>query len=213
MNVLLFGAPGSGKGTQSLMLVEQHGMDHISTGDLFRLAIKNNTSLGQEAKKYMDQGKLVPDAIVIGMVEEAFQDLQGRGFILDGFPRTVNQAESLEVMLENHSLSVDLAIFLDVPNELLLKRLTGRRVCRTCSSVFHVVTMPSKVSGVCDNCGGQLYQRDDDKEEVIGTRLDAYQSSTQPLKKYYENKDKLAVVDGRGSADEVFRRIESVLKS
>lgn len=212
MNILLFGPPGSGKGTQSVLLVEQHGMKHISTGDLFRNAIKRSTSLGLEAKKYMDQGQLVPDTIVVGMVEEAFEGLKGKSFVLDGFPRTVPQAEALESMLENHHLAIDRAVFLDVPKSLLMERLTGRRICRSCGAVFHIKAKPSKSLGRCDDCGGELYQREDDKDSVIDNRLEAYEKCTQPLKDYYEQLGSLAIVDGAGTTKEVFEKIEMVLK-
>lgn len=214
MNILLFGAPGAGKGTQSAFLTSQHGMHHISTGDLFRLAIKAKSSLGVEAKRYMDQGKLVPDMIVVGMVEEEFIRLHGKSFVLDGFPRTVDQAESLEAMLKNHNLCVDRAVFLEIPMSLLMERLTGRRICRSCGAVYHIAAKPPKVNGVCDDCGGkEIYQREDDKPAVIQTRIEAYEESTRPLKAYYEKSGKLCIVNGEGTADEVFSRIDSVLNA
>lgn len=213
MNILIFGPPGAGKGTQSVKLVKQHGMSHISTGDLFRNSIANKTSLGLEAKKYMDKGELVPDPVVIGIVEESFEKLKGQGFILDGFPRTVPQAESLEAMLKNHGLTIDQAVFLDVNHSLLLKRLTGRRVCKSCGSVFHVYYQPPQNEGTCDKCGGSLYQREDDKEEVITVRLKAYEKSTNPLREYYQLNKKLVVVNGDGSTEEVFEQIEKILQT
>ncbi|MCB0363886.1 MAG: adenylate kinase [Bdellovibrionaceae bacterium] len=213
MNILLFGAPGAGKGTQSALLVENHGMHHISTGDLFRHAIKNSTQLGLEAKKYMDKGELVPDTIVVGMVEEEFGNLKGKSFILDGFPRTVPQAEALESMLKNNSMAIDKAVFLEVPQGLLMERLTGRRICKACGAVFHMAAKPPKSEGVCDECGGELYQRDDDKAEVIKTRLEAYEASTAPLKAYYEEKGRLVTVEGTGETAQVFDRIDSVMKA
>jgi len=212
LNVLLFGPPGAGKGTQSSLLVEKKGMCHISTGEIFRSAIKNNTELGRQAKSYMDKGELVPDSIVVEMVGEFFGNLQGRSFILDGFPRTVVQAEALNTLLAKSQIKIDKAIFLEVPHQLLLERLTGRRVCRSCGTVFHIRANPPKIERECDECGGELYQRDDDRTEVIRTRLEAYEGSTVSLKDFYKEKGCLVVVEGTGGADEVFHRIETILK-
>lgn len=211
MNILLFGPPGAGKGTQSALLVERKSLKHISTGDLFRAAIKNETSLGLEAKKYMDKGELVPDAVVIGMVEEMLQQLNGQNFILDGFPRTVPQAEALDDLLAKLDMQIDQAIFLEVPRDQLLSRLAGRRVCKKCGAVYHVMTKPPKKEGVCDLCGGELLHRSDDREEVIATRLEAYDKSTQPLKEFYKDSGLLVEVEGTGSADEVYSRVDEVL--
>lgn len=178
MNIVLFGPPGAGKGTQSALLVEHLKMVQISTGDLFRAAIKNQTDLGKKAKEFMDKGQLVPDAIVIDMVAEALDKNSGSSFILDGFPRTVVQARALLEMLDRKSLKVGKAVFLEVPSDELLARLTSRRVCKDCGATFNLIGMPSKKAGICDNCGGQLIQRDDDKEEVIKTRLKTYEEST-----------------------------------
>ena len=180
MSIILFGAPGAGKGTQSALLVEKLGMTQISTGDLFRAAIKNKTELGVKAQSYMDQGQLVPDSIVIGMVEEVLKS-GVKNFILDGFPRTVPQAEALDELLKKLNLSISKAIFLEVPKAALMSRLTGRRVCKNCGAVFHIVNKPSKVEGICDNCGGQVVQRSDDKTEVIEARLKSYEEYTSPL--------------------------------
>src|SRR6185312_9322053 len=171
MNIVLFGAPGAGKGTQSALLVERMGMEQISTGDLFRAAIKNKTELGLKAKSYMDKGELVPDAIVIGMVDEVLARLGKNLFILDGFPRTVAQAEALRTILARRAMEIGKAVFLEVPKEELLGRLTGRRVCKSCGAVYHIDSKPPKVAGVCDVCGGEVVQRNDDKEDVIATRL------------------------------------------
>lgn len=213
MNILLFGPPGAGKGTQSALLVERRKMRHLSTGDMFRAAIKNETDLGKEAKRYMSEGKLVPDSVTIGMVEEELGKLHGAAFILDGFPRTVVQAEALEMLLQKRSLKIDKAIFVEVPNSLLLGRLTGRRVCKSCGTTYHIEASPTKQPGICDKCGGAVIQRDDDKEEVIATRLNAYEQSTRPLKDYYQSKGRLVVVDGMGSTVDVFARIERVLNT
>lgn len=211
MSLILFGPPGAGKGTQSSLLMERRGMKQISTGDLFRAAIKNETPLGKEAKSYLDAGKLVPDSVTIGLVEEELGLLKGQGFILDGFPRNVVQAEALESLLEAMSLTVDRVIFLEVPMSMLLGRLTGRRVCKSCGAVYHVDTKPSRASGVCDLCGGEVVQRPDDKEEVIRTRLEAYEQSTRPLKDYYRSKGPYVEVDGTGTSEQVFARVTNVL--
>lgn len=211
MSLVLFGPPGAGKGTQSALLVEKKGYHHISTGDLFRAAIKNQTALGLEAKKYMDKGELVPDSIVIGMVDEKLQQLGGEAFILDGFPRTVPQADALDNLLASLSLKIDHAIFLEVPREQIVKRLSGRRMTPDGKHVYHMEFAPPKVAGICDVTGEKLIQREDDKEDVVKTRLEAYDKSTAPLKDYYRAKSKYEEVDGTGSTEEVFARIESVL--
>ncbi len=174
MNLIFFGPPGAGKGTQSALLIERMKMKHISTGDLFRNAIKTGTKLGVEAKQYLDQGKLVPDSITIGLVEEVLKTLNGQSFILDGFPRTVVQADALGVLLKSMNLKIDMSLFLEVPINLLLGRLTGRRVCKTCGATYHVEAKPPREDGVCTECGvGPIVQRPDDKEDVIRTRLEA----------------------------------------
>ncbi len=211
MNILLFGPPGAGKGTQSALLVERKRMKHISTGDLFRAAIKNQTRLGLEARKYMDKGQLVPDSITIGMVEEVFMTLNGQSFILDGFPRNVAQGEALENLLKGHDLTIDKALFLEVPIDQLMGRLTGRRVCTACGATYHVTASPPKKEGVCDKCGGSVIQRADDKEDVIRTRLMAYEESTKPLKDYYKSANKLVVINGLGATEEVYGQIEKQL--
>ncbi len=212
MNLIFFGPPGAGKGTQSALLIERLNMKHISTGDLFRAAIKNGTRLGTEAKTYLDAGKLVPDSITIGLVDEVLQTLDGKGFILDGFPRTVVQAEALGGLLSRLSLKIDKSLFLEVPLDLLLGRLTGRRICKSCGTTYHIESKPPITAGVCDKCSAAVVQRPDDCEEVIRTRLEAYEMSTKPLKDYYRAKGPFAVVDGTGSSEEVFSRIEQALK-
>ena len=211
MNILLFGPPGAGKGTQSALLVENKRMKHISTGDLFRAAIKNQTRLGLEARTYIDKGQLVPDSITIGMVEEVFMTLNGQSFILDGFPRNVAQGEALENLLKGHDLKIDKALFLEVPIDQLMGRLTGRRVCTACGATYHVTASPPKKEGVCDKCGGSVIQRADDKEDVIRTRLMAYEESTKPLKDFYKSANKLVVINGLGSTEEVYGQIEKQL--
>lgn len=211
MNIVLFGPPGAGKGTQSALLVERLSMRHISTGDLLREEIKKSTRLGTEAKQYMDKGELVPDLVIIGMVEGLLKELGERSIILDGFPRTVPQAESLEKMFAGLGRQISKAIFLEVPRNLLLSRLTGRRVCSSCGSVYHVDDKPSKAAGVCDVCGGAVVQRKDDSGDVIETRLEAYEKSTSPLREYFLKKGKFISIDGVGETEAVFGRIQSQL--
>ena len=210
MNLILFGAPGAGKGTQSSLLIEKKGMTQISTGDLFRAAIKGQTELGKKAQDYMDKGQLVPDSIVIGMVEEVL--LKGlNSFILDGFPRTVAQAEALEVLLKKMNISIGKAIFLEVPMEILMSRLTGRRVCKSCGTVYHIVSKPPTMEGKCDVCGGEVVQRNDDKEDVIETRLKTYQEFTSPLKEFYKKSGKYVEVDGNTDTEKVYKEIEKII--
>ncbi|MGE3682022.1 MAG: adenylate kinase [Bdellovibrionales bacterium] len=212
MNVILFGPPGAGKGTQSEFLIGRLGMKQISTGDLFRAAIKNQTPLGKEAKSYLDAGKLVPDEVTIGLVEEELDRLGGKSFVLDGFPRNVTQAEALETLLAARKLRVDKILFLEVPLNMLLSRLTGRRVCKNCGAVYHIETKPPRVDGVCDVCGGPVVQRPDDQENVIRTRLEAYEQSTRPLKEHFRLKGPYVEVDGTGSSEEVFSKIAKELR-
>ncbi len=208
--MILFGAPGAGKGTQSQLLIDQLGMSQISTGDLFRAAIKNKTELGQKAQAFMDRGELVPDAIVIGMVQEVLSK-GTKNFILDGFPRTVAQAEALENLMGTMNLRIEKAIFLEVPKQILTERLTGRRVCKNCGTVFHIQSKPSKKDGICDLCGGEVYQRNDDKADVIGNRLKTYEEFTSPLKDFYRKAGKLKVVDGNRGEAEVFAEIKKLI--
>lgn len=212
MNLILFGAPGAGKGTQSSLLVERNDYVQISTGDLFRAAIKNQTELGKKAQVFMDLGGLVPDDIVVGMVEEALQGLAGKAFILDGFPRTLAQASALDGMLDKNKLSVDRVISLEVPRQELLERLTGRRVCKNCGTVYHVVSKPPRTEGVCDNCGGPVVQRNDDKAEVIGNRLNTYDQTTAPLKDYYRGQGKLVELDGNRDTEAVYEDLNRNLR-
>jgi adenylate kinase len=212
LNILLFGPPGAGKGTQSALLVEKKGMLHISTGDLFRENIKKQTPVGLEAKGYMDAGKYVPDDVVLKMVNLVFESNDmSKGFILDGFPRTTPQAEGLKELLVRTKLPLKKAVFLEVPKEILIGRLTGRRVCSSCGAVFHIESKVPKKAGVCDLCNGLLTQRSDDTPEVVGTRLETYEKSTAPLKEYYKREGQLVAVDGLGTADEVFARVNRVL--
>lgn len=211
MNIVLFGPPGAGKGTQSALLVERMHMKHISTGDLLREEVKKTSSLGMKAKSFMDKGELVPDDVIIDMVEGVLKGIPGQSIILDGFPRTVPQAKALEVMLSKLGLKIGRALFLEVANETLMRRLTGRRVCNSCGAVFHVDSKPMKKEGVCDVCGGPVVQRKDDHADVIGTRLEAYNKSTSPLKEYFGKIGLLSEVDGLGTTEEVYGRLTAAM--
>ena len=210
MNIILFGAPGAGKGTQSSLLIERKNMFQISTGDLFRSAIKNKTELGKKAQEYMNKGELVPDSITIGMVEEVLKGQKGN-FILDGFPRNVAQAEALDALVKRMNIKIDKAIFVHVPKDELLGRLTGRRVCKNCGAVYHINFKPTKTPGVCDACGSEVIQRPDDQESVIETRLKAYEDYTSPLKEYYKKLGKYFEVEGNRSSEEVYTKIATLL--
>ena len=211
MNIILFGPPGAGKGTQSALLVEHLNMLQISTGDLFRTAMKNDSELGKKAKAYVNDGQLVPDEIVIGLVDEVLKTLGGKSFILDGFPRTVPQAKALEKQVSAYDLVIERALFLEVPRADLLMRLAGRRVCKACGTTFHVDSRASKVPGMCDVCGGEVEQRKDDREDVVQTRLQAYEKSTSPLRDHYRDTGIYCEVNGVGGAEEVFARLKECL--
>lgn len=213
MNIIMLGPPGAGKGTQAKMLVEEFGIPQISTGDMLRAAVAEGTELGKKAKEYMDKGQLVPDEVVIGIVRERLSkpDCE-KGFILDGFPRTVPQAEALDKILQEMGKKIDYVINIVVPDEEILKRLTGRRTCRKCGAMYHVVFNPPKKEGVCDKCGGELYQRDDDKEETIRKRLEVYKAQTEPLVDYYKKKGVLVDIDGTKGIQEIYQDILKVLK-
>jgi adenylate kinase len=211
LNIIIFGPPGAGKGTQSAFLVERKGMRHISTGDLFREHIKSNSALGQKAKGFMSKGELVPDSVVIDMVRDVFKQLNDKSFVLDGFPRTVAQAEALDELLASVGKKLGAVVFLEVAESILVDRLSGRRVCSNCGAVYHMTSSPSARPGVCDACDGRLVQRDDDSEDVIKDRLKVYERNTSPVKGYYQNQACLVEIDGLGSAEEVFARIQKVL--
>ncbi len=212
MNLILLGPPGAGKGTQAKRMVEAYGIPQISTGDMLREAVKNQTQLGLEAKKYMDAGQLVPDEVVIGLVKERLsQPDTDKGFMLDGFPRTVPQAEELDKVLAGLNKALDHVISIEVPNEELMGRLTGRRTCKACGAGYHVIFDPPKEEGKCDKCGGELYQRDDDNEATVSNRLKVYDSQTKPLIDYYQGKGLLRPIDGVGAIDDIFGRIKAVL--
>ncbi|AWB10910.1 Adenylate kinase [Thermodesulfobium acidiphilum] len=208
MRLVFLGAPGAGKGTQAKMLVEQLKIPQISTGDMLRKAVADGTPLGKEAKSYMDKGELVPDSVVIGLIKERLQEADTEnGFILDGFPRNVSQAKELDSLLGDLGKPLDVALVLDVPFEDLMKRLTGRRTCKSCGQMYNIYFSPPKVEGKCDVCGGELYQRADDNEETIKKRLEVYQKSTEPLIEYYKNKGILRVVQGTGDINAIYRKI------
>ena len=214
MNIILLGAPGVGKGTQAKKLIEKYDIPQISTGDILRKAVADGTPLGKEAKSYMDSGGLVPDSVVIGLVKERLaQDDCKKGYILDGFPRTTPQAEALDAVLAEMNSPLDTALSVDVDPDILMKRLTGRRTCKSCQQMYNVHFTPSQKEGVCDKCNGELFQRADDKEDTIKNRLEVYEKSTAPLIDYYGKKNILKSVEGMGSVDDIFNKVCSVLGS
>jgi len=212
MNLILLGPPGAGKGTQAQKIVDRYHLPQISTGDILRAAVKEKTPLGVKAKGFMDQGKLVPDELVIGIIEERLKALDCHpGFILDGFPRTIAQAEALQPILIKMRKSINHVINIEVDDEELVRRLTGRRTCKKCGAMFHIFFHPPKKEEVCDRCGGPLYQREDDREETIRTRLKEYQKQTAPLVQYYLQKKTLRSVQGVGGQDQIFEQIVRLL--
>ena len=212
MNIILLGPPGAGKGTQAKMLVEEYQIPQISTGDILRAAVKEGSPLGKEAKACMDKGELVPDSVVIGIVEERIQQPDcAKGYMLDGFPRTVPQAEALDGMLQNLSSQIDHVVSIEVANAEPVGRITGRRTCRDCGAGFHVMFDPPEKEGVSDKCGGELYQRDDDNVETVTSRLDVYESQTLPLIEYYTAQGKIRTIDGVGDIKEIYGRVTQVL--
>lgn len=212
MKIIMLGAPGAGKGTQAKMLAEKYGIPHISTGDIFRANIKQGTELGKKAKEYMDQGLLVPDELVVDLVVDrvGHQDCV-KGYILDGFPRTIPQAEALDAALSAQHEEIDYAVDVEVPDENIIRRMAGRRACATCGATYHIVYNPTKEEGICDTCGEALILREDDQPETVKKRLDVYHKQTQPLIDYYNGKGKLAEVDGAIPMDEVFEAIIKIL--
>ena len=212
MKIIMLGAPGAGKGTQAKMIAEKCGIPHISTGDIFRANIKNGTELGAKAKEYMDKGLLVPDELVCDLVVDRIQQADcEKGYILDGFPRTIPQAEALEAALNAIEQKLDYAIDIDVPDENIINRMSGRRACVGCGATYHVVFNPTKVEGKCDVCGESLILRDDDKPETVKKRLDVYHTQTQPLIDFYSARKVLVEVDGTQSMDKVFEDIRKIL--
>jgi adenylate kinases len=212
MNVVLLGPPGSGKGTQAQMLVKQFRIPHISTGDMFRAAIKQGTELGLQAKAVMDRGQLVPDELTIGIVRERLAEADcEKGFLLDGFPRTIPQADALNEILNGSKRSLDAAINIEVPDDVLIPRMTGRRVCRQCGATYHIEFNPPQVASQCDSCCGELYQRSDDTENTVASRLEVYARQTQPLVDYYCHRKLLKTINGNQNLMIVFNQICSRL--
>ena len=212
MKIIMLGAPGAGKGTQAKMIADKYGVPHISTGDIFRANIKNGTELGMEAKKYMDQGLLVPDELTVRiLLDRVVQDDCKNGYVLDGFPRTIPQAEVLDSELMKLGDHIDYAINVDVPDENIVKRMSGRRACLTCGATYHIEHVPPKKEGICDVCGSELVLRDDDKPETVKNRLNVYHEQTQPLIDFYTEKGVLKTVDGTVPMEEVFAAITAIL--
>ncbi len=213
MNVVLLGAPGAGKGTQAEKMIEAWGLPHISTGDILRKAVADGTPLGVQAKTYMDAGELVPDLVVIGLVKSRLEEPDAeKGFILDGFPRTGEQAEALDRELASLGRTIDAAISIDVDRDVIVKRLTSRRTCRSCGKIYSLLADPPADPAVCDVCGGELYQRDDDTEATVRNRLAVYDRSTAPLVDYYRSKGVLHVLDGDRPVDEVFADVRRIVE-
>lgn len=212
MKVIMLGAPGAGKGTRAQMIAKKYNVPHVSTGDIFRANIKNGTELGMEAKKYMDQGLLVPDELTVRiLLDGVAQEDCKNGYILDGFPRTIPQAEVLDKALTELGDAVDFAVNVDVPDENIVKRMSGRRACLSCGATYHMEHIPPKQDGVCDKCGNELVLRDDDKPETVLNRLKVYHDQTQPLIQFYEKKSVLRTVDGTKPMQEVFDSIVAIL--
>lgn len=215
MNLLIMGLPGAGKGTQAAKMVEEFGLAHISTGDMFRAAIANETEMGLLAKSYMDQGQLVPDEVTNGIVKERLlqDDISQKGFLLDGYPRTIEQAHALDQTLADSNIQLDGVVNIDVDPSILLDRLSGRFICRSCGATYHKIFNPTKVEGTCDNCGGyDFYQREDDKPEAIQTRLDVNIAQGQPILEHYAAKDLVFNIQGDQEIDKVFVDIQAVLE-
>lgn len=213
MNLVLLGLPGAGKGTQAKKISGHYNLPHIATGDIFRKAIREETPLGKKAKEFLDAGELVPDEVTIGIVEERLkEDDCNQGFILDGFPRTLNQARSLTEILSRKEEKIELALYIKVPEEELIRRLSGRRICEKCGASYHIHFNPPEVEGVCDECGGKLIQRNDDKEETVRTRIQVNKKQLDELLSYYDKKGVLKSVENVGSIDEVFNKITTIIE-
>ena len=212
MKIIMLGAPGAGKGTQAKQIADKYSIPHISTGDIFRANIKNGTELGKKAKQYMDQGALVPDELTCDLVMDRIQqDDCKNGFVLDGFPRTIPQAKALDAALGKINEKMDYAIDVDVPDENIINRMSGRRACLNCGATYHLISIPPKVEGICDRCGSKIVLREDDKPETVQKRLKVYHEQTQPLIDYYKNQGILKSVDGTQPMDEVFKAIVTIL--
>ena len=212
MNLILFGPPGAGKGTQAKKLAETYSIPHISTGDILRDNVQKGTELGLEAKKYMDSGELVPDDVLIGLIKARLSEPDANhGYLLDGYPRTKPQADALTDILEKISKPIDYVLNIDVQDEELVRRLSNRRICNNCGASYHLEFNPPKTNANCDSCEGKLYQRDDDKEEVILQRLSVYKKQTQPLIKYYDDQNILVTIDGKGQVEDIFNKITDIL--
>jgi len=210
--VVLLGPPGAGKGTQAKLLEQEFGAVQISTGDILRKAVANQTPLGKQAGDYITRGALVPDDVIIDLIAERLQKQDcAKGFLLDGFPRTIPQAESLDAILKKLALNLNSVLSVQVPREVIIERLAGRRTCRKCGALGHVVFDPPKQAGVCDRCGGELFQRDDDQEETIANRLKVYEAQTAPLVDYYRRQGTLREIDGVGSIDQIRERVMTAL--
>ncbi|ATD53958.1 adenylate kinase [Clostridium chauvoei] len=214
MKIVLLGPPGAGKGTQAKSISNRYSIPHISTGDIFRKNISENTPLGIEAKKHIDKGQLVPDEVTINMVKDRLQDEDCKGgYLLDGFPRTVAQAEALQQFLNERNEDIDTALLIEVPMEFILERMTGRRVCPSCGASYHIKFNPPTIAGKCDVCGSDVIQRKDDSEETVSERLDVYERQTQPLIDFYKERNLLSIVDGTKAINEVFEGICDILGS
>lgn len=212
MKIIMLGAPGAGKGTQAEMIAEKYHLPHVSTGDIFRANIKNGTELGKEAKSYMDRGVLVPDELTVKiLMDRVAQDDCKDGYILDGFPRNIPQAEVLDKALAEFGDKIDFAIDMEVPDELIIRRMAGRRACVSCGATYHIENVPPQKEGICDKCGEALILRDDDREETVKNRLNVYHEQTQPLIEFYEKKGILKTVDGTKDMMEVFKEITEIL--
>ncbi len=213
MKIIMLGAPGAGKGTQAKMISDKYNIPHISTGDIFRANIKEGTELGKKAKTYMDAGALVPDELVVDLVvDRVAKDDCANGYVLDGFPRTIPQAKALDEALAKNGVKIDFAIDVEVPDENIINRMSGRRACVECGATYHIKYAPTKVENVCDRCGNELILRDDDKPETVKKRLDVYHEQTQPLIDYYNEAGVLAEVDGTKDMMDVFGDITELLK-
>ena len=212
MKIIMLGAPGAGKGTQAKKIAAKYAIPHISTGDIFRANIKNNTELGQKAKTYMDKGELVPDELVVDLIMDRFKEADcANGYVLDGFPRTIPQAEALDRALAEMGQKIDYAINVEVPDENIVNRMSGRRACVDCGATYHIVYAPTAKEGICDKCGGELILRDDDKPETVLKRLGVYHEQTQPLIDYYTEAGVLREVDGTIDINDVFAAIVQIL--